>query len=54
MAQVETLIDDIPTELAELLTDAETAALKRRASRISRLPWLPQPSSEYPYPWPLV
>lgn len=54
VAQVETLIDDVPAALAELLTAEEVAALQRRANRISRLPWLPQPTSEYPFPWPLV
>ncbi|MHA2788600.1 SCO1664 family protein [Corynebacterium sp. S7] len=51
---VEPLLDDVPAELAELLSEEEVDALQRRASRIVRLPFLPQPRSHYSYPWPLV
>lgn len=51
---VEPLMDAVPEEVAELLTPEEVAALRSRASRIVRLPWLPEPQSEFPYPWPLV
>ncbi len=51
---VEPLAGEVPEEVASLLTPEEVAALKSRASRIVRLPWLPEPQSEFPYPWPLV
>lgn len=54
VAAVEPLVDAVPEEVAELLSAAEVAALKSRASRIVRLPWLPEPQSKFPYPWPLV
>lgn len=54
VAAVEPLVDEAPAGVAELLSMEEVAALKSRASRIVRLPWLPEPQSEFPYPWPLV
>ncbi len=54
VAAVEPLVEEVPAEVAELLAPEEVAALKARASRIVRLPWLPEPQSEFPYPWPLV
>lgn len=54
VAAVEPLVDEVPAGVAELLSMEEVAALKSRASRIVRLPWLPEPQSEFPYPWPLV
>lgn len=51
---VEPLTEEVPEEVASLLEPEEVAALKSRASRIVRLPWLPGPQSEFPYPWPLV
>lgn len=54
VAAVEPLVEEVPGEVAELLAPEEVAALKARASRIVRLPWLPEPQSEFPYPWPLV
>lgn len=51
---VEPLVDAVPEEVASLLAPEEVAALKSRASRIVRLPWLPEPQSEFPYPWPLI
>lgn len=54
VAAVEPLVDEVPAGVAELLSPEEVAALKSRASRIVRLPWLPEPQSEFPYPWPLV
>ncbi|MCT1425830.1 phosphatidylinositol kinase, partial [Corynebacterium sanguinis] len=51
---VEPLTGEVPEEVASLLTPEEVAALKSRALRIVRLPWLPEPQSEFPYPWPLV
>lgn len=54
VAAVEPLVDEVPAGVTELLSMEEVAALKSRASRIVRLPWLPEPQSEFPYPWPLV
>lgn len=54
VAAVEPLVDEVPAGVAELLSMEEVAALQARASRIVRLPWLPEPQSEFPYPWPLV
>lgn len=54
VAAVEPLVDEVPAGVAELLSMEEVAALKSRVSRIVRLPWLPEPQSEFPYPWPLV
>lgn len=54
VAAVEPLVEEVPGEVAELLAPEEVAALRARASRIVRLPWLPAPQSEFPYPWPLV
>ncbi|MEH0147045.1 SCO1664 family protein [Corynebacterium sp. Q4381] len=51
---VEPLLEEVPEEVVELLAPEEVAALQSRASRIVRLPWLPEPQSEFPYPWPLV
>lgn len=51
---VEPLIDEVPEELSELLHPAEIEALQRRASRIIRLPFLPQARSHHQFPWPLV
>ena len=51
---VEALVDAVPQQVAELLLPEEVAALRSRASRIVRLAWLPEPQSEFPYPWPLV
>ena len=48
------LVDAVPDEVASLLTEPEVAALRARASRIVRLPWLPEPRSHYQFPWPLV
>lgn len=54
VAAVEPLVEEVPEAVAELLAPEEVAALRSRASRIVRLPWLPEPQSEFPYPWPLV
>ena len=52
--RVEPLVDAVPDGVASLLTEPEVAALRARASRIVRLPWLPEPRSHYQFPWPLV
>ncbi|ANE03652.1 SCO1664 family protein [Corynebacterium crudilactis] len=51
---VEPLLDEVPAELGELLHPVEIEALQRRASRIQRLPFLPQARSHRQFPWPLV
>lgn len=51
---VEPLVEEVPEAVAALLAPEEVAALRSRASRIVRLPRLPEPQSEFPYPWPLV
>ena len=48
------LVDSVPAEIAELLSEEEVRALRNRANRIVRLPFLPQPHSQFQYPWPLV
>ncbi len=48
------LSDEVPDDVQELLSAAEVDALQARARRIVRLPWLPQPRSQYQFPWPLV
>lgn len=54
VAAVEPLVEEVPGDVAALLSPAEVEALQRRASRIVRLPNLPHPTSHYHYPWPLV
>lgn len=54
VTDVEQLLEDVPEELHQLLHPAEIDALQRRASRISRLPFLPQAKSHRQFPWPLV
>ncbi|WP_198305083.1 SCO1664 family protein [Corynebacterium glaucum] len=54
LAAIEPLMESVPDQVAELLTDAEVEALKSRAGRLVRLPWLPEPHSQYQFPWPLV
>ncbi len=48
------LVDSVPAEIAELLSEEEVWALRNRANRIVRLPFLPKPYSQFQYPWPLV
>ncbi|NLF29282.1 MAG: SCO1664 family protein, partial [Planctomycetes bacterium] len=54
VAAVAPLVDSVPAEIAELLSEEEVWALRNRANRIVRLPFLPQPHSQFQYPWPLV
>lgn len=54
VAAIEPLVSEVPTTIAELLTEDEVYALQARANRIVRLPFLPEPRSQYQYPWPLV
>ena len=39
---------------ASRLDAEEVTALRRRAARLVRLPYLPHPTSPYQYPWPLI
>ncbi len=54
LASIEPLIDEVPDDVTVLLHAEEVEALRRRASRLVRLPHLPHPRSHYQYPWPLV
>jgi uncharacterized repeat protein (TIGR03843 family) len=44
----------VPVGLAGLLEEEEIEALSARAAAVSKLGRYPQPSGDYPYPWPLV
>ncbi|WP_426226523.1 hypothetical protein [Pseudarthrobacter sp. DSP2-3-2b1] len=48
------LTADVPAEMAELLDDAEVAALKRRVQRVLHDGVLPMDHTGRRYPWPLV
>ncbi|WP_040159429.1 SCO1664 family protein [Nigerium massiliense] len=48
------LATDVPDAVAELLDDAEVVALKRRVRRLLQRPFLPLPTTNRHYPWPLV
>ena len=55
LADVSRLVDEGPGHALEgLLATEEVAALDRRARRLLGLGCLPQPTSDRPYPWPLV
>lgn len=55
LADVERLIDSgLPPGLSELLHDDERRALEERARRLLRHGRMPEPRTDYPYPWPLV
>lgn len=54
LSAVEPLMDEVPEDIAALLHPEEVEALRRRASRLVRLPYLPHPRSHYQFPWPLV
>lgn len=54
VAAVEPLMDEVPRDIAALLAPQEVEALRRRASRLVRLPTFPHPRSHYHYPWPLI
>lgn len=51
---VERIADEVPPEVAELLSPDEVAALRERAAFLTRVPYLPRRRSDYDYPWPLV
>lgn len=46
--------EGIRSELAGLLTDAESAALRARTKLLLRAGTYPRPGGHRPYPWPLV
>lgn len=55
VADIAPLGDEVPAEVAELLTGREVAALRRRVRRLLDDPVFPDdPSDGYGYPWPLV
>ena len=55
LEDVERLVDGgLPPELCELLHDDERRALEERARRLIRQGRMPEPRTDYPYPWPLV
>ncbi len=54
LADVEPLTKEVPDDVARLLDAEEVTALRRRAARLVRLPYLPHPTSPYQYPWPLI
>lgn len=55
VADLETLADEGPSPaLTTLLHDDEVKALMGRLSRVLRRPRYPRPSTDHPYPWPLV
>lgn len=54
LTAVAPLAEEVPGQIAALLSAEEVDALKQRASRILRLPFLPHPRSRRHYPWPLI
>jgi uncharacterized repeat protein (TIGR03843 family) len=55
LAACEQLATRLPRPLTTLLSDAEQAALRRRARRLLAAPRFPEPADDYrAYPWPLV
>jgi uncharacterized repeat protein (TIGR03843 family) len=45
---------EVPRTLRSLLEDEEIAALSARAARVFRRGKYPEPTGDFPYPWPLV
>ncbi len=45
---------EVPHTLANLLEAEEIAALTTRAASVFRLGKYPEPTGDFPYPWPLV
>lgn len=54
LADLAPLAESVSAELGDLLTEDELAALRERASRLLRVPFLPRRVSDFEYPWPLV
>jgi uncharacterized repeat protein (TIGR03843 family) len=55
VADVERLVHDgLPDVMSGLLHDEEADAVIARARALVRRPYLPEPRSDRPYPWPLV
>lgn len=54
LSDIAPLADKVPADLAELLDDDESAALKRRVRRIMQDGTLPVDLTGMRYPWPLV
>ena len=45
---------DVPGTIADLLDEEEIAALVARAGRARHRGKFPKPTTEFPYPWPLI
>lgn len=45
---------EVPRTITSLLDDDEIAALSARAAEVLSLGRFPEPSGDFPYPWPLV
>jgi uncharacterized repeat protein (TIGR03843 family) len=45
---------EVPGVIADLLDDEEITALSERAATVFSLGKFPEPSGDFPYPWPLV
>ncbi len=48
------LVEEVPAHVAELISDEEVAALRRRAAWLAEHRVLPSDDSGHRYPWPLV
>ena len=53
-ADLTRLSEGVPDAVADLLHPREVAMLRQRAALLLATPALPQPTSEWAYPWPLV
>jgi uncharacterized repeat protein (TIGR03843 family) len=54
LAPLEVLMNDVPTNLASLLTEDEIDAMLERIGWLLRNRVFPAPESRYQYPWPLL
>jgi uncharacterized repeat protein (TIGR03843 family) len=54
LAPLEVLMNDVPTNLASLLTDDEIDAMLERTEWLLTNRVFPAPESRYQYPWPLL
>jgi uncharacterized repeat protein (TIGR03843 family) len=54
LTRVEALCEAVPSELTDLLDEAEVEALRRRAAHVLADPAFPDDPTGHRYPWPLV
>jgi len=54
LADLDALASDPPATLVGLLTEAERTMVVRRAAAVVKLGRFPHPTSDRPYPWPMV